>query len=162
MIGPELAHEMVDRLRAGLAVRGAVGRFLLDQIDAALAAGIEVRQEPLRKGSRSEWYKGGIVLRAPSDQEILIIHLQVLRAYFVDAQHVAATASQTLRQQFQVDEVVLALEPDLDIDQLSDRRVSVIPLRELERPADDGEIRNAVVRLIALVDEEGLPTTQRV
>jgi hypothetical protein len=162
MLRPDLARDMVDRLRLGLADRGAVGRFLLDQIDAALSAGIEVRQEPLRKGTRSEWDKGGIVRRAPSDLEMLLIHLQVLRAYFVDAQRVAVAASQALRQKFEVDEVVLALEPDLDMEQLSDRRAGVIPLRELEQRADDGDITDAVLHLIALVEGEGLPTTERV
>lgn len=162
MLPPALAREIVDRLRLGLTGRGPVGRFLLDQIDAALGAGIEMRQEPLRRGNRSEWDKGGIVRRAPSDLEILRIHLQVLQAYFVDAEQVATAASQTLRQHFHVDEVILALEPDLDIEQLSDRRVDVIPLRDLEQHAEDSDIREAVQRLIALVDEEGLPTAERV
>ena len=161
MMQSGVARRIIERLRVGLADRGGVGRFLLDQIDAALAAGIEVRQTAVRTGTRSERVTNGIVRRTPSDLEILAIHLQVLRAYFVDARQVAVAASRALRQAFQVDEVVLALEPDLDIEQLSDQRASVIPLRQLEQYAE-GDIRETVLRLIELVEKEGLPTGEQV
>jgi hypothetical protein len=152
MASAEISRELVERLRNGLADRGAVGRFLLDQIDAALASGIEERQEPLRKGPRPEWEDGGIVRRAPSDAETLKIHLDVLRAYFVDAPRVAQAGSSFLREHFDIEEVVLALDPDLDMEPLIESRVSVVPLHLLAQAPGEQTIGRAVTHLISLVE----------
>jgi hypothetical protein len=99
VLDDDLASESLQRLRSGLQESGAYGRFLLAEVDRALALGIEEYDEEVTYDTRGYAHRSGkqsIVRRAPSEAEALLLAIQVLSAYMVDLPAAIVSAKSNL------------------------------------------------------------------
>lgn len=106
----ESITDLVRRVRSSLQERGPLGAFLLTELEAAIASGIEEDLSSKRKGDVSAETPGR---RAPTEPELLDILAGVFETYLVTLPSIASAMSKRLNEKFQIEDCEIELDRSL-------------------------------------------------
>lgn len=103
--------DLVRRVRGSLQERGPLGAFLLTELEAAIASGIEVDDSSSKmKGNDSAETPGR---RAPTEAELLDILAGVFETYLVTLPSIANALRKQLNEKFRIEDCEIELDRSL-------------------------------------------------
>jgi hypothetical protein len=107
----ESVRELVRHVRAVLQQKGALGAFLLSELDASISRGVE---EVPSNYHDQIWRAEEIIgRRAPSEEELLQILTSTLHTYLFTLPATADSLSKYLREHYGIQQVEITLDPSL-------------------------------------------------
>lgn len=106
----ESITDLVRRVRSSLQERGPLGAFLLTELEAAIASGIEEDLSSKRQGDVSAETPGR---RAPTEAELLDILAGVFETYLVTLPSIARAMSKQLNEKFRIEDCEIELDRSL-------------------------------------------------
>jgi hypothetical protein len=144
----ESVMDIVRRVRGALQDKGSLGAFMLAELDAAIARGVDEGPEDDRKANTSSKSSGR---RSPTETELLGILQGVFQTYLVTLPLVAKELDARLHEKFGVDHSEISLDRSLLGDELQltgrARTDAVVP------PVLDDKVAKAVTAIGQIVRE---------
>jgi len=154
MIDEDSASEAVKAIRRGLAEKGDAGRFLLGEIDRALAPGVEEVQDEFVESSRGRSRRSGkkvVVRRAPDAVEALLTHVRVMKAFLVDADLAAESAMRDLAAYAPIERIVVTFRTDFEYSAVQPQEPNDIPLGDKKISMERSTTEQELLKLEAMI-----------